>query len=70
VIGDSEPDDAYDTAPPDAEQVARRLHALRLERGLEHEDWEQLVEERQAVLVAIIGRLIARGQREGWVRGG
>jgi hypothetical protein len=70
TFGDSEPADAYDTAPPDAEQVARRLHAIRRERGLEPEDWDAQVEERRALLVAIMGRLLARGQREGWVRGG
>ncbi len=70
TFGASTADDAYDTAPPDPEQVARLLHAIRRDRGLEPDDWDDQVEERRALLVAIMGRLLARGQREGWVRGG
>lgn len=69
TFGDFDEDDAYDTAPPDPEQVARKLHAIRVERGLEYDDWDALTEERRALHVAIIGRLLAYGRRQGWVRG-
>jgi hypothetical protein len=68
TFGDFTDDDALDTEPADPEQVARKLHAIRLERGLEADEWEELVEERRALLVAVIGRLLAWLRRQGSLR--
>jgi hypothetical protein len=64
-FGDFDADDALDTEPADPEQVARKLHAIRRERGLESEEWDELVEERRALLIAIVGRLLAWLRRQG-----
>jgi hypothetical protein len=70
-FGDIEPEDSYvEGNVPDAEQVARRLHELRQERGLETEDWDALVRERRALLILIVGALLAWLNREGtWAPG-
>jgi len=39
-FGDFDPDDAADTEPADPEQVARKLHRLREDQGLEVGRWE------------------------------
>lgn len=65
-FGDSGPDDAYTTgAPPDPEQVARRLHELRDDHGLEGRSWDGLNDRRRAVLVEIVAALLAWLARQG-----
>ena len=67
TFGDWEPDDSYDREPADPEQVARILHALRRDRGLESIDWDALGEPGRVVLVAVIAALWDRLRREGSV---
>jgi hypothetical protein len=65
-FGDAGPDDTYVAGNvPDAEHVARRLHELRRERSREQIDWDDLDEHERALLVAIIGALLAWLRREG-----
>ena len=65
MFGDWEPADALDREPADAEQVARKLHAIRRTRDLEQVGWEQLAEPERAVLVAVVGALLAWLRRQG-----
>lgn len=67
-FGDFDPDDALDTEPPDAEQVARRLHHYRLERARETRGFDELDLAEQTILVAIAAALIAWLRRQGAIR--
>jgi hypothetical protein len=64
-FGDFDPDDAFDNEPADPEQVARKLHRVRREHGLEGMTWADLSDERQALLVTISGRVLAWMRRQG-----
>lgn len=67
TFGDFDELDAYDTAPPDAVQVARRLYEYRQtleDNGLP--DWDALEDDQRAVAVEIMRRLLAWGRRQGW----
>jgi hypothetical protein len=67
TFGDSDELDAYDTAPPDPVQVARRLYEYR--QTLEDNalpDWDTLDDDQRAVAVEIMRRLLAWGRRQGW----
>ena len=64
-FGDYEPDDAFDTAEADPEQVAIKLQRLRREEGLDVDDWEELTDVQKAVRIAIIVRLLAWFRRQG-----
>lgn len=67
TFGDSDPDDAYDTAPPDPVQVARRLHEYR--QAVEDPfpvSWDMLTDEQRADAVEVMRRLLAWGRRQGW----
>ncbi len=58
-FGDYEPDDSFDTAPADPEQVARRLHHYEGGR------WDDLTGEQRVARIGIMIRLIAWLRREG-----
>lgn len=62
IFGDFDDDDAFDTAPADAEQVARKLHELEGGR------WRNLTDEQQAARVAILVLLLAWLRRSGALR--
>ena len=64
-FGDFELDDAYDPAPADPEQVARRLHQLRRRDGFEISTWEELPPGDRAALVAIVATLLGWLRRQG-----
>lgn len=64
-FGDFEEADAFDTAPADAEQVARKLHRLRFRAGLEDRPWSELGDEARARRVAIVAELLAWLRRQG-----
>lgn len=67
-FGDYESDDSYDTASADPEQVARALHRIRRDRGLETFEFGELTLAQQTLLIVVADALLARGRREGWVR--
>lgn len=61
-IGDHEPADSFDVAPPDPEQVARKL------RAFEGGEWQPMSPGEKLYRIALMARLIEWGRREGWVR--
>jgi hypothetical protein len=67
TFGDLDSDDAFDTAPPDAVQVARRLQEYR--QTVEDPpppSWHDLTDDQRAVAVEVMRRLLAWGRRQGW----
>ena len=68
TFGDFDDDDAYDTAPADPEQVARKLHELRRGEGLEAGGWDTLSELERARRILVVGALIVWGRRQGIIR--
>ena len=62
TFGDHEPDDTFDTAEADPEQVAKKLH------NLEGGRWSALSEEEQRNRVELMVRLIAWLRRSGHFR--
>lgn len=58
-FGDYEPDDSFDVAPADPEQIARRY------RRYEGGTWDGLEVEERARRIAIAVRLVAWLRREG-----
>lgn len=64
-FGDFDDDDALDTEPADALQVARRLHLLRRREALEDDDWDDLDENERGVRVQIVAVLLAWLRRQG-----
>jgi hypothetical protein len=65
TFGDFDDADAVDVEPVDAEQLARKLHAIRLARGLENKPWDELTGPQQALRLAIIAALLAWMRRQG-----
>lgn len=65
TFGDFDPLDAFDTAPADPEQVARRLHRLRRDDGFEIADWDDLSPADRGSLIQIIAVLLAWLHRQG-----
>jgi hypothetical protein len=65
TFGDYTDDDAYDPAPADPEQVARKLHRFRRDGALEPVEWDDLSDDQRAVLVAVVARLLAWLRRSG-----
>ena len=65
TFGDFDTDDAFDLEPADAEQVARKLHRLRLREGLEPVDWDGLDLAEQTVRILIVAALLAWLLRQG-----
>lgn len=65
TFGDLEPDDVYDPAPADPEQVARRLHELRRLDGFEVQRWDDLTPGARVALVAIVAALLGWLRRQG-----
>jgi hypothetical protein len=65
-FADFEDDDAFDTEPADPEQVARKLHRLRRDEGLDDGlDWDQLNPIKQVLLILIVTRLLDWLRRQG-----
>lgn len=62
TFGDFDPDDAYDVEPPDAEQVARKLHQLEGGR------WDDLTDEQKAARTVLLALLLAWLRRQGALR--
>jgi hypothetical protein len=67
-FGDFDNDDALDTAEPDPEQVARKIHRLRLLRNRETIDWDSLSNDDRATLIDIVAHLLAWLKRQGAIR--
>jgi hypothetical protein len=67
-FGDFDNDDALDTAEPDPEQVARKIHRLRVLRNREMVDWDSLSDEDRATLIDIVAHLLAWLKRQGAIR--
>jgi hypothetical protein len=65
TFGDWEEDDSFDLEPADPEQVARKLHRLRLDRGREPLEWDALGDVERSVLIDIIAGLLAWMRRQG-----
>jgi hypothetical protein len=64
-FGDIDDDDVIGTEPADAEQVARKLHVLRMARGFELGAWDRLGEPERGDLIAIVAELLAWLRRQG-----
>jgi hypothetical protein len=64
-FGDFDEDDAFDTEPADPEQVARRLHLLRLREGFEDVAWDDLSDDERGRIVQLIVVLLAWLRRQG-----
>jgi hypothetical protein len=67
TIGDATADDAYDTAPPDPVQVARRHREYR--QAIEDPapvSWDALNDQQRAEAVESFRRLLAWLERSGW----
>ena len=64
-FGDFDDPDAFDTAPADPEQVARRLHELRRREGFEIVDWEALDDVERLALVQVVAALLMWLHRQG-----
>jgi hypothetical protein len=67
-FGDFERDDAFDPAPADPEQVARKLHDLR--RALEPElpTWTALDADEKAIRIRVVMRVLDWLRRQGSLR--
>lgn len=65
TFGDFDEDDAFDLEPADPEQVARKLHELRLLEGRETVDWDALDDVERGRLIQIIFVLLAWMLRQG-----
>lgn len=66
--GDIQDADVFDTEPPDPEQVARKLHAVRLEAGLERLGWLELVDVDREIRIEVVGVLLRWLRRQGGIR--
>lgn len=64
-FGDFTDADAFDTAPADPEQVARKLQRLRVDAGLALDDWDALTDAQRSATVAVIVLLLAWLRRQG-----
>jgi hypothetical protein len=64
-FGDFTDDDAFDTAPADAEQVARKLQRFRIDAGLDGTAWGALEPDERTRLVEVALRLLAWLRRAG-----
>lgn len=67
-FGDFDPDDAWAEEPPDAEQVAKKIHQYRRENGRETVDWDSLDLAERTLLIGVIVRLLAWLRRQGALR--
>lgn len=65
TFGDFDVNDAYDTAPADPEQVARRLQRYRRDRGLDPAGWDDLTPAQRLLLIAVVADLLAWLRRQG-----
>lgn len=69
-FGDFEDDDAFDTAAPDPEQVARKIIALRRELSADtiEPTWQFVPEHERALTIAVVTRLLDWLRRQGGLR--
>jgi hypothetical protein len=67
-FGDHDAEDAYDTAPVDPEQLARRIEKYRRDHGLMVTQWEDLSPAGRLVRIAVAVDLLAWGRRSGFFR--
>lgn len=67
-FGDFDNDDALDTEPADAEQVARRLHFYRMSADITVYPWDDLSDEERERDIEIVIRLLAWLRRQGAFR--
>jgi hypothetical protein len=65
TFGDHDQADTFDTARPDPEQVARRLHQYRRDEGLEAVGWDDLAPPLRARLVLVAAAVVAWLARSG-----
>jgi hypothetical protein len=64
-FGDFDEADAYDTAPADPEQVARKIQRLRQELGIESGAWGSLEPAGQRKRIEVARRLLDWLRRQG-----
>jgi uncharacterized protein (DUF849 family) len=65
-FGDFDEDDAFDPSEPaDNEQVARKLHEVRLDNGFEDTTWDSLALDEQTVRIVIIAAVLGWLRRQG-----
>lgn len=64
-FGDFDDDDALDHEPADPEQVARRIHELRLREGFEIVAWQDLPAADRGALIQIVVVVLAWLRRQG-----
>lgn len=64
-FGDFDNDDAFDTEPPDSEQVAIRLHKYQKDNDPSLPRWEDLPDNQKLLAIMIIAKLIAWLRRQG-----
>ena len=64
-FGDFDHDDAFDNEPADPEQVAIKLHKLRVENGLESIPWEEFSHSRRSTMILVVAALLAWMRRQG-----
>jgi hypothetical protein len=67
-FGDFDDDDAFDTEPPDAEQVAIRYHKYRKDTDASLPKWENLTDDDKARAISIMVRLVIWLRRQGAIR--
>jgi hypothetical protein len=67
TFGDFDVDDALDTEPADAEQVARKLHELRLRAEVADDgrSWDELEGDERGVRIEVLVVLLAWLRRQG-----
>ena len=67
-FGDFDPDDAFDTSPPDPLQVAILLHRFKREEDPSLPQWDDLNPVERALTIKAIAKLIALLVRQGGIR--
>lgn len=67
-FGDFDDDDAFDTEPPDAEQVAIRFHKYRNEVDNSQPNWDDLTPPQKALAIVIFVQVLEWLRRQGAIR--
>lgn len=65
TFGDFDDEDAFDLEPADPEQVARKIHELRLRENLENVEWDRLDQWERAAIITVVVGLLAWLRRQG-----